>query len=75
MGDLLERIEINREKLSGKPVIRGTRIQVHLIVELVAEGLSPDEILEEYPELELQDVKAALLYAARVLRGEIDPGV
>ncbi len=71
MEDLLKRIEINPEKLLGKPVIKGTRIPVHLIVELVAEGLSPEEILKEYPELELQDIKAALLYAAKVLEREI----
>ena len=47
----MERIEINIGKLGGKPVIKGTRIPVALIVELVANGLKPSEIIREYPEL------------------------
>jgi uncharacterized protein (DUF433 family) len=54
----------------GKPVIKGTRIPVDAIIRRLAEGMSSREILEEYPNLEEEDVKAALEYAARVLAGE-----
>ena len=56
--------------MGGKPVIRGTRIPVYLIVELVANGLSIKDILKEYPELSEEDVKAALRYAASLLKRE-----
>jgi len=55
----------------GKPVIRGTRIPVYLIVELMASGMDIGEVLREYPELKEEDVKAALLYASRLLEREI----
>ncbi len=67
----MERIEIDVKKLGGKPVIKGTRIPVALIVELVAYGLEPSEIVREYPELTLEDVKAALLYASRLTEKEV----
>jgi len=69
--DFMERIEIDVEKLGGKPVIKGTRIPVALVVELVAYGLKPSEIIREYPELTLEDVKAALLYASRLTEKEV----
>lgn len=61
---LLERITINPAVMAGKPVILGTRIPVELLVRMVAHGISFDEILQEYPHLERQDIQAALLYAA-----------
>lgn len=67
----LERIEVDVEKLGGKPVIKGTRIPVALIIELVANGMRPEEIVKEYPELSQDDIKAALLYAARLAEKEI----
>ncbi len=67
----LDRIEVDAEKLGGKPVIKGTRIPVALILELVASGMKPEEIVKEYPELSLEDIKAALLYAARLTEKEI----
>jgi len=67
----MERIEIDVKKLGGKPVIKGTRIPVALVVELVAYGLKPSEIIREYPELTLEDVKAALLYASRLTEKEV----
>ena len=67
----MERIEVNPKKLGGKPVARGTRIPVALIVRLVAEGLTPEEILREYPELTLEDVRAALRYAAELAESEV----
>ena len=63
-----ERVVIDEKILGGKPVIRGTRIPVYLIVELVANGLSIKDILKEYPELSEEDVKAALRYAASLLK-------
>ena len=65
-----ERVVIDEKILGGKPVIRGTRIPVYLIVELVANGLSIKDILKEYPELNEEDVKAALRYAASLLKRE-----
>jgi uncharacterized protein (DUF433 family) len=69
--EFMKRIEISVEKLMGKPVIRGTRIPVALIVELVANGLKPSEIIKEYPELTLEDIRAALLYASRLIEREV----
>jgi len=69
--NLLSRIEVDAEKLAGKPVIKGTRIPVYLIVELVAAGMKPEEIIKEYPELTLEDIKAALTYAAKLTEMEI----
>jgi len=65
-----ERMVIDEKILGGKHVIRGTRIPVYLIVELVANGLSIKDILKEYPELSEEDVKAALRYAASLLKRE-----
>jgi len=69
--EFMERIEINIRRLMGKPVIKGTRIPVSLIIELVANGLKPSEIIREYPELTLEDIKAALLYASRLVEREV----
>lgn len=71
MEELLKRIEVDPGKLGGKPVIRGTRIPVSLVVQLVASGMSTEEILKEYPELTEEDIKAALLYAAKLLEKEV----
>jgi uncharacterized protein (DUF433 family) len=67
MSDLLKRITINPEQCGGRPCIRGMRIRVMDILELYAAGLSSEEILEEMPDLELDDLRAALLYASRRL--------
>lgn len=66
----LKRIELDPKILSGKPVIKGTRIPVYLVVELMASGMSEAEVLKEYPSLSREDVRAALKYASRVLRRE-----
>ena len=57
------RIELNPKVCNGKPVIKGTRIPVSVILEQIAEGESWDDLLSGYPELEKDDIKAALLYA------------
>lgn len=59
-----ERISVNPAVMLGKPVIRGTRIPVDLIVRMVAQGVTNAEILEAYPHITADDIKAALLYAA-----------
>lgn len=67
MNDLRERITINREQCGGRPCIRGMRIRVIDILDLYAAGLSAQEILDEMPDLEMEDLTAALRYAARRL--------
>jgi uncharacterized protein (DUF433 family) len=63
MQDLLKRITFNKDVLCGKPLIRGLRISVEMILELLANGATEEEILEDYPDLESDDLRAALLYA------------
>jgi uncharacterized protein (DUF433 family) len=68
------RIAVDPEIMVGKPVIRGTRIPVELIVRLLGQGASEEEILADYPRLQPDDIRAALSYAASVLaREEIFP--
>jgi uncharacterized protein (DUF433 family) len=69
MTDWHERIKIDPNVCHGKPCIRGTRIMVSVILDNLADGLSQEEIVREYPPLTLEDVRAALAYAA-VLAGE-----
>ncbi len=63
----LSRITHNPEQCGGKPCIRGMRIRVRDILELYAAGMSSEAILADYPDLELEDLRAALDYAARAL--------
>jgi uncharacterized protein (DUF433 family) len=67
---MLERIAIDPEVMGGKPIIVGTRIPVELIVRMLAQGVTEDEILAEYPHLRPEDIRAALAYAATVLANE-----
>ncbi len=67
---LLKRIVINPEIMAGKPVIKGTRIPVDLILKLLSQGMETKEILDDYPHLTMSDIKAALLYGAEVIRTE-----
>ena len=67
-GDWRSRITIDPNVLAGKPVIRGTRISVEFILDMLANGWTIEEILENYPQLEGEDVIAALKYAAEVLK-------
>lgn len=66
----LERIVLDPRIMTGKPVIRGTRIPVEVIVRMVAQRIPDREILREYPRLQPEDIQAALSYAARVVAGE-----
>lgn len=72
-GTMFDRITINPKVLHGEACIRGLRIPVYLIVGLVARGMSFDEILAEYPDLERDDIRAALEYAAYVTRENVIP--
>ena len=65
MTELLERITVNSDQCGGRPCIRGMRIRVVDILDLFAAGLTAEQILVELPDLELEDIKAALQYAAR----------
>ena len=66
----MRKIVVNRKIMVGKPVIKGTRIPVDAIVRRIADGMTLDEIIEDYPNLTKDDIKAALLYAAKTIRGE-----
>jgi uncharacterized protein (DUF433 family) len=70
MEESKDRILIDPEVLSGKPVIKGTRIPVYLIIELLANGLTEKEILLQYPTLKKEDIKAALVYASKCVENE-----
>ncbi len=67
MSKLLERITVNPRQCSGRPCIRGMRIRVSDVLDLFAAGLSAEQILDELPDLEMDDLKASLFYASRKL--------
>ena len=68
MNPLLERISIDPNVCFGKPCIRGTRIWVALILDFLANGMTMNEILEEYPQLTIEDLRAVLSYGAEMTR-------
>jgi uncharacterized protein (DUF433 family) len=67
---ITDRIEINPKIMMGKPVIRGTRITVELILRKLSEGASDSELLESYPKLTRKNIQAAIRYAADTLSHE-----
>lgn len=67
MSNLLNRITINPDQCGGRPCIRGMRIRVTDVLDLMAAGLSPQQVLQELPDLEPEDIAAALKFAARRL--------
>src|SRR5947209_20566152 len=69
--EVLKRISIDPAVCFGKPCIRGTRIWVSLIVDNLAEGVTEAELLESYPRLKAEDIRAALSYAAEMTRERI----
>jgi len=73
MNPLLERISINPQVCGGKPCIKGTRIWVSLILDLLASGISEAELLTEYPGLTHEDVLAAIAYGAEAARERVIP--
>jgi uncharacterized protein (DUF433 family) len=68
--DWRQRIELKPEVLAGKPVVKGTRLAVEFIVDLLAQGWTEDAILENYPTLAREDIRACLQYASATLRAE-----
>jgi uncharacterized protein (DUF433 family) len=67
VAELMDRITVNPAQCGGRPCIRGMRIRVSDVLDLLANGLSPEQIVEELPDLELEDVYAALRFASRRL--------
>ena len=67
MPRLIDRITIDPEQCGGRPCIRGMRIRVVDVLDLLAVGLNAKQVLEELPDLEMEDIRAALKYAARRL--------
>jgi uncharacterized protein (DUF433 family) len=65
-----DRIVVDDAVLAGKPVVRGTRLAVDFILELLAEGWSHEEVLRNYPRLQREDILAALRWASEMLRSE-----
>jgi uncharacterized protein (DUF433 family) len=65
--DLLNRITADSNIFEGKPIIRGLRVSVELILSLLAQGETPEAILAEYPDLEKEDLQACLAYAHAVI--------
>lgn len=68
-----ERITIDPEQMGGVPCIRGLRIPVATVVGMVADGMTDEEILEAFPDLELGDIREALYYAAEAVRQQTLP--
>ena len=66
-----DRIEVNPAVMLGKPVIRGTRIPVELLLRKMSEGATEADLLDAYPRLTLADIKAALAYAADTVAHEM----
>ena len=65
--DLLERITLNPKVMAGKPIIKGTRLTVEYILNLLAHGATTEEVLEEYQGLKREDIQACFLFATRSL--------
>lgn len=65
-----ERITIDPNILVGKPVIKGTRLAVEFVIELLAQGWTEEEVLENYPGIAEEDIQACLSYASAALRDE-----
>ncbi len=63
-SELLKRISIDPAVCGGKPCVRGTRIYIAIILDALAEDLTPEQVIDHYPQLTLDDVRAALAYAA-----------
>jgi len=68
---LLERIKVDPAVLVGKPTIRGLRISVEQILRALSAGVTKEELLADYPELEEEDIRAVLVYAAERVSGEL----
>ena len=65
-ANIMDRITVNSAVMVAKPTIRGMRITVEQLLKALANGVTTDEILDDYPELEKEDIRAALLYTSRL---------
>lgn len=68
MENLIKRITVNNDIVHGKPSIRDTRYTVELILDLLSSGMSFEEIIDDYPTLDIDDIKACLLFASNLTR-------
>lgn len=68
MENLLDRISIDPEICHGKPCIREMRYPVEMLLDLLSSGMSTEEILSDYPSLEVEDIQACLLYASKLMK-------
>jgi len=71
MEQLNKYIEINPEKRFGKPIIKGTRISVYDVLSWMSNGMTREEIIQEYPELTIEQINACLSFAARKEEGQL----
>lgn len=71
--EMLQRISVDPQVCFGRPCIRGTRIWVSLILDNLAEGVSPEELVRLYPQLTVEDIRAAIAYAAETTRELVIP--
>jgi uncharacterized protein (DUF433 family) len=69
--ELLGRVTVDPGVCGGKPCIRGTRIHIAIILDALAEGLTPEEVVDHYPSLEVDDIRAAEAYAAELARENV----
>jgi uncharacterized protein (DUF433 family) len=70
-SELLKRITLNPEIFDGKPIIRGIRFAVTDVLDLLSAGMTPEEIIQDFPFLERDDIRAALLYASLRLKNTV----
>ena len=68
--NVLDRITVHPDVMVGKPTIRGMRITVEQILKAMANGVPTDQLLDDYPELEKEDIRAVLLYASQLVDEE-----
>lgn len=73
MNILRDRISIDPQICGGRPCIKGTRIWVSLILDFLADGVNEAEILKNYPQLQAEDIRACIAYAAEIARERIVP--
>ncbi|NUO79878.1 DUF433 domain-containing protein [candidate division KSB1 bacterium] len=69
-AELLERITFDPKIFDCKPIVRGLRISVEMILDLLSQGVTEEELLEDYPDLEPEDIRACLAYAKAVVANE-----
>jgi uncharacterized protein (DUF433 family) len=65
MAQIFDRITVNPRQCGGRPCVRGMRIRVSDVLELLAEGMTPQKIIEEHPDLEIEDIHACLRFASQ----------